>query len=151
MAKKNDKGRIIKSNKFKSLNKRVQKFRKRLVNIYTDYHYKIIKDILNNPPKEIHIEDLLISEMKQDKKISHSIHLSSFSKFFKKLEEKCNVLGIDLLKIDRYFPSSKTCNRCGYINNSLTLKDRIFICPKCGISINRDYNASLNIKDYKFN
>lgn len=141
--------KLIKSNKFKLLNKIVQKYRRKLVNIYVDYHYKIINEILAKPPKEIHIEDLSIKNMKKDKRLSHSIHISSWGKFIRKLEEKCQRAGIKLLKIDRFFPSSKTCNRCGYINDNLTLKDRIFICPKCGYIEKRDYNAAKNIKDYK--
>lgn len=146
---KDENHKLIKSNKYKLLNKVVQKHRRRLVNIYTDYHYKIIDKILAKPPKEIHIEDLSISNMMKDKKLSHSIHLSSWGKFIRKLEEKCQMLGIKLLKIDRFFPSSKTCNGCGYINNNLTLKDRVFICPKCGYIEKRDYNAAKNIRDYR--
>lgn len=150
MSTKDKNGKIIKSNEFRLFNKAVQKYRRRLVNIYTDFHYKIIKEILISPPKEIHVEDLSINNMKKDKKLSHSIHLSSWGKFLKKLEEKCQYLGIKFLKIDKFFPSSKTCNRCGYINNDLTLKDRVFICPKCGYIEKRDYNAAKNIRDYKF-
>ena len=151
VAPKNDKGRIIISNKFKELNKRVQKFRRRLVNIYTAYHLKVINDILTDPPKEIHIEDLSISDMKQDKRKAHSIHISSWGKFFKKLEDKCKTLNIKFVKIDRFYPSSKMCHQCGYINKNLTLKDRIYICPKCGYVNKRDLNAALNIRDYKIN
>ena len=151
MAKKSINGRIIKSKSFRLLNNKVQKFRRKLVNLYTDYHFKVIKEILSNPPEEIHIEDLSINNMKKNKKLSHSIHLSSWGKFYKKLIDKCGTLGIKVLKIDKFFPSSKTCHNCGYVNNDLKLSDREFICPKCGHKIRRDLNAALNIRDYKFN
>ncbi|MBQ9520394.1 MAG: transposase, partial [Acholeplasmatales bacterium] len=47
----------------------------------------------------------------------------------------------------RYYPSSKICNKCGYKKNDLKLSDRIFICPNCGLEIDRDYNAAINIKN----
>ena len=50
-----------------------------------------------------------------------------------------------VIHIDRFFPSSKTCSKCGWINNSLTLKDRNWICPKCGEKHDRDFNAAINI------
>ena len=151
MAHKSINGKIIKSKSFKLLNRKIQKFRRKLVNIYTDYHFKVINEVLSNPPEEIHIEDLSINDMKKNTKLSHSIHLSSWGKFYKKLIEKCANLGIKVLKIDKYFPSSKTCHNCGYVNNDLKLSDREFICPKCGHKIRRDLNAALNIRDYKFN
>ena len=52
-----------------------------------------------------------------------------------------------LIKIDRWFPSSKTCHHCGSINKDLTLDDRQWVCPHCGSIIERDYNAALNIRD----
>ena len=51
----------------------------------------------------------------------------------------------EIIHIDRFFPSSKTCHKCGHINNSLTLKDRTWTCPDCGEILNRDVNAAINI------
>lgn len=151
MTQKSVNGRPIKSNSYKLLNRRIQRFRRKLVNVYTDYHFKVIKEILSNPPEEIHIEDLTINYMKKNSKLSHSIHLSSWGKFYKRLIEKCTIFGIKVLKIDKFFPSSKTCHNCGYVNKDLKLSDREFICPKCGYKIRRDLNAALNIRDFKFN
>ncbi len=151
VAPKNTKGRTIKSKSFLKLNKKVQKLRRRLVNVMTAFHQNIIKEIFETPPKEIHIEDLNINGIKKNKKLSHSVHLVSWGKFFKLLNDKCEEFGIKLLKINRFFASSKTCHECGYINENLTLRDRTFICPKCGYTKSRDINAALNIRDYKFN
>lgn len=63
----------------------------------------------------------------------------------RQLEYKSNWYGRKLIVIDRFYPSSKTCNSCGYINRDLTLKDREWICPECGVKHDRDYNAALNI------
>ena len=64
----------------------------------------------------------------------------AFNEFISILKTKTNVV-----KIDRFYPSSKTCSNCGYIKKDLSLKERIFECLNCNIKIDRDYNASLNI------
>lgn len=63
------------------------------------------------------------------------------------LEYKAIVYGRSIVKVDRFYPSSKTCYHCGYVYKNLTLKERTWVCPKCGELINRDYNAALNILD----
>ena len=56
--------------------------------------------------------------------------------------------GIELVKADRWFPSSKTCSGCGYIKKDLKLKDRVFLCPACGFKLDRDKNAAINLAKY---
>ena len=63
------------------------------------------------------------------------------------LEYKAQWYNRKIVFVDRFYPSSKTCHNCGYINKSLTLNDRQWICPQCGEVIERDYNAALNILD----
>lgn len=63
------------------------------------------------------------------------------------LEYKANIYGRTIVKVDRFYPSSKTCHNCGYVYKGLSLKDRQWVCPECGEIINRDYNAALNILD----
>ncbi|WP_171011456.1 zinc ribbon domain-containing protein, partial [Haloimpatiens lingqiaonensis] len=57
--------------------------------------------------------------------------------------------GIEFFMADRFYPSSKTCSSCGNIKENLKLKDRIYVCPKCGLKIDRDKNASINLGNYK--
>jgi putative transposase len=78
--------------------------------------------------------------------LNKSIQDVSISKFFDMLEYKSNWYGKELIKIGRFEPSSKTCHNCGWVNHNLTLKDRVFNCPVCGLSIDRDLNAAMNIK-----
>ncbi len=66
--------------------------------------------------------------------------------FYTMLEYKANWNDKTIVKIDRFFPSSKTCNVCNYINQDLTLKDREWTCPSCNTVHDRDFNASINIK-----
>ena len=92
------------------------------------------------------IEDLVISNMIKNRKLSKAISDASWSSFFRMLEYKCDWYGKTLVKINRFEPSSKTCSDCGWVNKDLTLKDREFVCHDCGIKIDRDLNAALNIK-----
>jgi len=78
--------------------------------------------------------------------LNKSIDDASWSKFFNMLEYKSNWYGKELIKIGRFEPSSKTCSNCGTIKSDLTLNDRVFNCPVCGLSMDRDLNAAINIK-----
>lgn len=91
------------------------------------------------------IEDLNTSGMIKNRKLAKSISDASFSKFFSMLNYKCEWYGKQLIKIGRFEPTSKTCSSCGWYKKDLTLKDRTFICEDCGVVIDRDYNAALNI------
>ncbi len=83
--------------------------------------------------------------MMSNHKLAKSIQDLSFYEFRRQLEYKCRQNGRQLMIIDRFYPSSKTCHNCGYIYKSLKLNERDWICPHCRSLIDRDYNASLNI------
>jgi putative transposase len=91
------------------------------------------------------IEDLNVSGMVKNRKLAKSISDASFSKFFSMLKYKSDWYGKELIQIGRFEPTSKTCSCCGWVKKDLSLKDRVFVCENCGIVIDRDYNASLNI------
>lgn len=91
------------------------------------------------------IEDLNVSGMVKNRKLAKSISDASFSKFFSMLKYKSEWYGKELIQIGRFEPTSKTCSCCGWVMEGLTLKDRVFVCENCGIVIDRDYNAALNI------
>jgi putative transposase len=91
------------------------------------------------------IEDLNVSGMVKNRKLAKSISDASFGKFFSMLNYKAEWYGKSLIKINRFEPTSKKCSSCGWIKQDLTLSDREFICEDCGLVIDRDYNASLNI------
>lgn len=92
------------------------------------------------------IEDLNVSGMLSNHKLSKAISDTSFSMFRSMLEYKCDWYGKKLIVIDRFFPSSKTCSRCGWKKEDLTLSDRVFECKNCGTQIDRDLNAAINIQ-----
>jgi len=83
--------------------------------------------------------------MVQNHSLAKSISDVSWSKFVELLKYKSDWYGRKLVKIDKFFPSSKTCSCCGNIKKDLTLKDREYVCSSCGLVIDRDYNSALNI------
>ncbi|MFL0194302.1 RNA-guided endonuclease InsQ/TnpB family protein [Clostridium sp. WILCCON 0269] len=126
---------------------KVQKLHQKLSNIRQDYTRKVISEIVKQKPSYITIEDLAVSNMMKNKHLSKAVAQQNLSGFRKILTYKCNWLNIELRIVDRFYPSSKTCHNCGHINKNLKLSDRVYICPKCGYIGDRDYNASLNLKD----
>lgn len=126
---------------------KVQKFHHKLSNIRKDYTYKVISEIVKTKPSYITIEDLNIRGMMKNKHLSKAIAQQKLSEFRRILTYKCNWLNIELRVVDRFYPSSKTCHSCGNIKKDLKLSDRVYICPECGYIEDRDYNASLNLRD----
>lgn len=93
------------------------------------------------------MENLNVKGMIKNHNLAESILEMNFGEFRRMLEYKAQWYNRKIVFVDRFYPSSKTCHNCGYINKSLTLNDRQWICPQCGEVIERDYNAALNILD----
>lgn len=144
---KKEKGEATRQNIQKQIVK-VQILHQRLNNIRTDYINKVVSNVVRNKPSYITIEDLNVKGMMSNKHLSKAVAQQKFYEFRNKLTNKCNALGIELRIVDRFYPSSKLCHKCGSIKKDLKLKDRIFNCD-CGYIEDRDYNASLNLRDAK--
>ncbi|MCM0739653.1 transposase [Clostridioides difficile] len=127
---------------------KVQKIHQRLANIRTDYINKTVSKVIEQKPSYITIEDLNVSGMMKNKHLSKAISSQKFFEFRTKLTAKCKQNNIELRVVDRWYPSSKTCSQCGEVNKGLKLKDRVYKC-ECGLSIDRDLNASINLKNAK--
>lgn len=125
---------------------KVQKVHQRINNIRTDYINKCVNEIVKTKPSYITIEDLNVKGMMKNKHFSKAVASQKFYEFRTKLEAKCKELGIGLRIVDRWYPSSKLCHECGCIKKDLKLSDREYIC-ECGYRADRDYNASLNLRD----
>ena len=125
---------------------KVQKLHHRINNIRTDYINKCVNEIVKTKPSYITIEDLNVKGMMKNKHLSNAVASQKFYEFRTKLEAKCRELGIELRIADRWYPSSKLCHKCGCIKKDLKLSDREYIC-ECGYHADRDYNASLNLRD----
>lgn len=140
------KGKATQQNIQKQVQK-VQRFYQRIDNARTDYINKCVSEIVKTKPSYITIEDLNVSGMMKNKHLSKAVASQKFREFRVKLEAKCKVMGIELRIADRFYPSSKTCHQCGNIKADLKLSDREYVCPVCGYRADRDYNASLNLRD----
>lgn len=125
---------------------KVQKLHHRIERIRTDYINKSINEIVKTKPSYITIEDLNISGMMKNRHLSKAVASQKFYEFRIRLEAKCKEIGIELRIVDRWYPSSKLCHECGCIKKGLKLSDREYIC-QCGYRSDRDYNASLNLRD----
>ncbi|WP_334212194.1 transposase [Clostridium perfringens] len=125
---------------------KVQRLHQRLANIRTDYINKTVFSIVKQKPSYITIEDLNVKGMMKNKHLSKAISSQKFFEFKTKLMSKCKQNNIELRIVDRFYPSSKTCSNCGKIKKDLKLSDRIYKCD-CGFTIDRDLNASINLKN----
>ncbi|MDD6589348.1 MAG: transposase [Anaerobutyricum hallii] len=125
---------------------RVQKLHQRIDNIRTDYMNKTIAEIVKTKPSYITIEDLNVKGMMKNRHLAKAVASQKFYEFRIKLETKCKETGIELRIVDRWYPSSKLCHKCGSLKKDLKLSDRKYIC-KCGYHADRDFNASLNLRD----
>lgn len=127
---------------------RVQKLYHELDNIRTDHVNKIVNEVVKTKPSHITIEDLNVKGMMRNKHLSKAVASQKFYEFRIKLKNKCVWNGIELRLVDRFYPSSKLCHCCGAIKKDLKLSDRIYQCA-CGYTEDRDFNASLNLRDAK--
>ena len=125
---------------------KVQRLHHKIANIRTDYINKTVAEIVKTKPSYITIEDLNVSGMMKNRHLSKAVVSQKFYEFRTKLKAKCDDNGIELRIVDRWYPSSRICHCCGHIKKDLKLSDRIYRCA-CGYVEDRDFNASLNLRD----
>ena len=130
--------------------KQIYNIYSKLRNIRENSYYQISHLILSKNPKYIVIEDLDVKSMYKNKRIASLLQVTGFRKFVNILENISSKYNIPIKKVDRYYPSSKMCSSCSHIKEKLSLSTRTYICSSCGLSINRDLNASINLLNYKF-
>ena len=127
------------------------KFRKRLSALYEkvsnqrkDFQHKLSLKTVSDS-QVIVLEDLNIKGMVKNRHLSKSIQDASWGMFAGQLAYKADWYGREILKVNRFYPSSKRCNKCGYIKQDLRLSDRTWTCEGCNTVIDRDDNASFNL------
>ena len=125
---------------------KVQKLHHRIENIRTDYINKTIAEIVKTKPSYITIENLNVSGMMKNRHLSKAVASQKFYEFRSKLKRKCDDNAIELRVADRFYPSSRLCHCCGRVKKDLKLSERIYRC-ECGYVEDRDFNASLNLRD----
>lgn len=129
---------------------RIQKLHMRLKNKRVEYIRFVVNSLVsaNNLPKFISIEDLNVRGMMKNRHLSNAIQKQMFYYFRLFLIQQCKKYNVELRVIDRFYPSSKLCCKCGNIKKDLKLSDRLYTC-NCGNHIDRDVNAGINIRDCK--
>ena len=142
-----EKGKYCKTKNIIKNEKLLLKVNHRLTNIRKNYLNQTTSEIVNRKPRFICIEDLNVRGMMKNKHLSKAVQNQGFFEFRKQLEYKCNDSGIQLIVADRFYPSSKLCSCCGNIKKDLKLSDRTYRC-ECGNVIDRDFQASLNLRAY---
>ena len=143
------KSKKIKLKELKNFNKKklkVQRLFYRLNCIRYDYNNKMVDEITRTKLKYITIENLKVSNMMKNRHLSKAIQEQNFFSIRTKLINKCKERNIELRLVDTFYPSSKTCSCCGSIKKDLKLNNRIYKCSNCGLEIDRDYNASINLE-----
>lgn len=141
--------KYVKTNNIRKLEKKIRVLQIRLNNIRNDYKQKITTMIVKTKPSRVVMEDLNVGGMMKNKHLSRAIQEQGFYEFQSMMGYKCQNNGIEFVLADRWYPSSKICSCCGNIKKKLSLSDRTYICEKCGLKIDRDYNASINLSTYK--
>jgi putative transposase len=130
----------------------IAKLHFRISNIRKDAIHKATSQIVaKSKPQKLRpsacvIEDLNVAGMLKNRRLSRAIADVSFGELKRQLKYKCLWNGIELIVADRFFASSKTCSACGAVKSELTLSEREYICESCGIIIDRDLNAALNLQ-----
>ena len=127
--------------------KELLKLNHRLTNIRQDYLHQTTTEIVKTKPSYIVLEDLNVKGMMKNRHLSKAVQQQCFGEFRQQIEYKSAWSNIQVIIADRFFPSSKLCSCCGNIKKDLKLSDRIYKC-ECGNVIDRDYQASLNLKRY---
>ena len=124
----------------------------RIANVRRDTLHKATSGIVAKTkpdaqrPSVIVIEDLNVAGMLQNHKLARAIADVGIGEFGRQLTYKCAWSGIDLQQADRWFPSSKRCSQCGQVKETLTLAERTYRCPACGLELDRDMNAARNLQ-----
>jgi putative transposase len=126
--------------------RKIQRCHAKIANIRTYTLHQISHDlIVNKHPAVVAVEDLNVSGMAQNHHLAQAVLDCGFYELRRQIEYKARWHGVDVVLVDRWFPSSKTCSRCGCVKDELPLSERTFRCDDCGAELDRDYNAALNL------
>lgn len=140
--------KFVKTNNIERCEERLRRLHARLTNIRTNYIHQSTHKLVSLLPYRVVMENLNVSGMMKNKHLSKAIQEQCLYEWIRQMQYKCEWNGIEFAQADRFYPSSKTCSRCGCIKYDLKLSDRIFICNECGLEIDRDFNAALNLSRY---
>jgi len=124
----------------------IRKTYARIRNIRRNHNHQATHKIISMLPRAIGMEDLNVSGMVKNRHLAKAIQDCCFYEFRRQIEYKAERKGIKVVYADRFYPSSKRCSTCGHIHGTLTLRDRTYTCARCGLTIDRDFNAAINLE-----
>lgn len=139
--------KYVKTNNIIKAEEKLRKINKKILDIRNNYIHQTTHKLIELLPKRVVMEKLNISGMMKNKHLAKAIGEQNFYKFIEYMKYKCEWNGIEFIQVDRFYPSSKKCSCCGNIKKDLKLSDRVYVC-KCGLKIDRDLNAAINLKNY---
>ena len=126
--------------------RKIQKLHTKIKHQRHDYLQKLSTELVSRYDVIV-VEDINLRAMGGCLSLGKNLHDNGFGLFMEMLTYKLWKKGSCLVRIDRMYPSSKTCSVCDEVKSDLKLSDRIYICPECGCAIDRDYNAAVNIRE----
>lgn len=127
---------------------KIRKIHAKIANIRYNYIHQTTHELIEMLPHRIVMEDLKISNMIKNRHLSRAISEMCWYEFIRQMKYKSEWNGIEFVQVDRFYPSSKTCSCCGNIKKDLKLSERTYICDICGLTIDRDYIAAINLSKY---
>lgn len=142
----NTHGRNQHSNRRDRLRKKRQRLHQRIKNLRMDALHKATSQIVRSAAKVV-VEDLNVAGMMRNRSLAKALADASLSELLRQLEYKCQWRGVAFEKISRWFPSTKTCSKCGAVKPKMRLSERIYDCGSCGFRADRDWNAARNLAD----
>lgn len=140
--------KYIKTKNIERLENKLRKLYCHISNIRKNYIHQCTHALVSLLPFRVVMEDLNIQGMMKNRYLARAIQEQCLSEFIRQMRYKCEWNGIEFIQVDRFYPSSKTCSCCGNIKRDLKLSDRTYKCDICGLTIDRDYNAAINLSKY---
>ena len=134
---------------FQKQKRKIKLVYRKLTNIRNNYLHQTTTEIVKTKPSRIVMETLNVKGMMKNKHLAKAIQKQKFYEFKRQICYKCQKYGMEFVEVPTFYPSSKTCSCCGCIRRDLKLSDRVYRCNECGLVINRDLNASLNLAKYQ--
>lgn len=141
--------KFVKTRNILKLEEEIRLIHRRLRNIRSNYLHQVTISIVRTKPYRIVIEDLNVRGMMKNRCLSKAIQKQGFYEFRRQIEYKSKMRGIEVVVADRFYPSSKQCSVCGEKKKDLKLRERKYKCESCGMEMDRDLNASINLSKYK--
>jgi len=128
--------------------KQIKLVYRRLNGIRKNHLHQATNKIMKTKPSKVVMETPNSQGMMKNKHLSKAIQQQNLYELKRQIQYKCEFNGIEFIKADKWYPSSKTCSKCGNVKKNLSLSERTYICEKCGLIIDRDLNAAINLSRY---